>query len=161
MSIKKVKPNGSFISGKFSPKNPSKYIGDVNNIICRSSWETRFCNFCDSNEKILKWSSEPIGIEYYSKLDSKVHTYYVDFYIKVERHDGKIEEMILEIKPQRQTRKPILESQNPTAKALKAHNERLKVWITNMSKFEAAKEWAAKRGFRFAIVDENFLFKNK
>lgn len=161
MSIKKVKPNGSFISGKFAPKNPSKYIGDINNIICRSSWETRFCNFCDSNEKILKWSSEPIGIEYYSKLDSKVHTYYVDFYIKVERHDGKIEEMILEIKPQRQTKKPILESQNPTAKALKAHNERLKVWITNMSKFEAAKEWAAKRGFRFAIVDENFLFKNK
>lgn len=161
MSIKKVKPNGAFISGKFTPKNPHKYIGDINNIICRSSWETRFCNFCDSNEKILKWSSEPIGIEYYNKLDEKKHTYYVDFYIKVVKTDGSVEELILEIKPQRQTKKPILESANPTSKAIKAHNDRLRTWITNMSKFEAAKEWAAKRGFRFAIVDETFLFNSK
>jgi hypothetical protein len=161
MSIKKVKPSGGFISGKYKPRNPEKYIGDINNIICRSSWETRFCTFCDTNEKILKWSSEPIGIPYYSKLDGRQHTYYVDFYIRVEKHDGSIQEMILEIKPQRQVKKPVLESQKPTAKSIKAHNDRLRTWITNMSKFEAAMEWAHKRGFDFKIVDENFLFKNE
>jgi hypothetical protein len=161
MSIKKVKPSGGFISGQFSPKNPNKYIGDVNNIICRSSWETRFCNFCDTNDKIIKWSSEPIGIPYYSRLDQKVHTYYVDFYIKVEKHDGRLEEMILEIKPQKQTIKPVLEATRTTTKSLKAHNDRMRTWITNMCKFEAAKEWAEKRGFQFRVVDEKFLFQNR
>ena len=40
--IKKVKPNGEYRSGKYEPKNPEKYIGDIHNIIYRSSWEYRF-----------------------------------------------------------------------------------------------------------------------
>ena len=40
-------------SGKFTPKNPSKYRGDPTNIIYRSSWERRVMNYLD-NEKQTK-----------------------------------------------------------------------------------------------------------
>ena len=32
------------IKSLFKPTKPRKYKGDVSNIICRSSWERRFCN---------------------------------------------------------------------------------------------------------------------
>ena len=32
---------------KYTPMNPAKYKGDAKNIICRSSWEKRFCQYCD------------------------------------------------------------------------------------------------------------------
>ena len=37
----------------FRPHNPRKYKGDVRNIICRSSWENKFCSWCDLNENII------------------------------------------------------------------------------------------------------------
>ena len=160
MSIKKVKPNGLHRSGIFQPQNPDKYIGDLNKIIYRSSWEHRFCNYCDRNENILKWSSEPLAIDYWNPLDQKSHKYYVDFYIKTLREDGTEQEWIIEIKPESQTKKPIYEGKNMTAKKLDSYIHSTKVWITNQAKFKAAKEWADKRGFRFGIVDENFLFKS-
>ena len=48
-----------------------------------------------------------------------------------------------------------------TLKKLEKYNYDMKVWITNQAKFKAAKEWAAKRGFKFGVIDENFLFKSK
>ena len=37
----------------------------------------------------------------------------------------------------------------------------MQIWITNQAKFRAAKEWADKRGYRFGVIDENFLFKSR
>ena len=46
------------IKSKYKPNYPNKYKGDANNIICRSSWERRFCSWCDLNENIIEWGSE-------------------------------------------------------------------------------------------------------
>ena len=35
----------------FRPSFPKKYKGNPNNIICRSTWETKFCNYCDLRKK--------------------------------------------------------------------------------------------------------------
>lgn len=158
--IKKVKPNGEYKSGLYSPTNTDKYIGDIHNIIYRSSWEYRFCTYCDTNDSIVKWSSEPMSIDYYNPLDKKNHKYNVDFYIKTLNVEGEIQEWIIEIKPERQTQKPVYEG-SMTLSKLKSYNRNMKIWITNQSKFKAAKEWAEKRGFKFGVVDENFLFKSK
>ena len=158
--IKKVKPNGDYKSGKFETSKPEKYIGDIHNIIYRSSWEYRFCVYCDTNDSILKWSSEPIAIKYFNPLDKKEHDYNVDFYIKVLKESGEEQEWIIEIKPERQTQKPIYEGAMTLAK-LKSYNHSMQVWITNQAKFKAAKEWAEKRGYRFGVVDEKFLFKSR
>ena len=47
---------GESIKSLFKPTKPKKYKGDVTNIICRSSWERRFCNWCDLNENITELS---------------------------------------------------------------------------------------------------------
>lgn len=158
MSIKKVSPNGKFKSSKYKLINPEKYIGDIHNIICRSSWEHRFCTYCDLNESIVKWSSEPVGIDYYSPIDEKLHKYYVDFYIKIKLEDETEEEWIVEIKPENQRTKPVFEGYMTTRK-LKSYNDKLKTYIINQAKFRAAIKWAAKRGLKFKVIDENFLFK--
>jgi hypothetical protein len=159
MSIKNVKPNGRYKSGLYEPINPEKYIGDVHNIICRSSWEFRFCKYCDHNDKILKWSSEPLQIPYYNPLDKKEHKYHVDFYMKVLKDNGTESEWIIEVKPEAQYKKPELDGSHTVSK-LKAYNEKMQIWITNQSKFKAAKEWAEKRNYQFGVVDENFLFRS-
>jgi hypothetical protein len=158
--IKKVKPNGEYRSGKYEPKNHEKYIGDIHNIIYRSSWEYRFCTYCDTNDSIIKWSSEPVSIDYYNPLDKKSHKYHVDFYMKVLKDSGESQDWIIEIKPESQTKKPIYEGTMTVAK-LKSYNRNMQIWITNQAKFKAAKEWAEKRGYRFGVIDENFLFKSK
>jgi len=158
--IKKVKPNGEYKSGKFVPRNPDKYIGDIHNIIFRSSWEQRFCIYCDTNESILKWSSEPLKIPYYNPLDKKDHEYNVDFYMKTLNTDGTEQEWIIEIKPEKQTVKPVYEG-NMTTPKLKAYNRNMQIWITNQAKFKAAKFWAEQRGFKFGIINEKFLFGSK
>ena len=127
--IKKIKPNGDYKSGLFVPLNPEKYIGDVHNIICRSSWEFRFCKYCDTNERIAKWSSEPLVIPYYNPLDKKDHKYNVDFYMKVIQDDGDEKEWIIEIKPEIQHKKPLLEG-NATLSKLKSYNHKIHIWIT-------------------------------
>ena len=155
--IKKIKPNGPYKTGFYVPNNPDKYVGDINNIICRSSWEFRFAKYCDSNERILKWSSEPVPIPYYNPLDKKDHVYNVDNYIRVLKDDNTEQDWLIEVKPEKQHTKPKLEG-NVTMKKLKSYNHKMQVWITNQSKFKAAKQWAEGRGYKFGVVNENFLF---
>ena len=68
----------------YRPKNPKKYVGNTSNIICRSSWERIFCNFCDESDHIFTLASEEFSIPYISPLDNKRHRYYPDFLIKVK-----------------------------------------------------------------------------
>ena len=36
-------------SGKYQPKNPKKYIGNLSRIHYRSLWERKFMVYCDTN----------------------------------------------------------------------------------------------------------------
>lgn len=160
MDIKKLKPNGPWKSGKYYPVNPEKYIGDTYNIIYRSSWEYKFCQYCDINPNITKWSSEPTCIPYWSPVDKKEHKYYVDYYIQVKKGDV-YENWLIEIKPEDQyslSSRPVLEG-NVTEKKLKNYNYKLKTWIINRAKFEAATRYAESRGYKFGAINEKFLLR--
>lgn len=161
MDIKKLRPSGRFQSGKYTPQNPDKYIGDINNIIYRSSWERKFSQYCDLNPNILKWSSEPLVIKYWSPIDKKEHNYYPDYYIKVINSKKEVEEWIIDIKPQSQyklDKKPEIKG-CITEKKLKTYNEKLKIWITNRAKFESATRFAKERGYKFGAIDESFILR--
>ncbi|MCK9575597.1 MAG: TnsA endonuclease N-terminal domain-containing protein [Candidatus Pacearchaeota archaeon] len=156
--IKSIVPSRNVnITGKYVARNPVKYIGDITKIIYRSSWERKFCVFCDSSQKVLKWSSEPFAIQYISPIDKRVHEYFVDFYIKIEQSNGVVEEYLVEVKPKAQLLKPLPPKKN-THKMLMVYNEQLKTFIINTAKFAAAKMHAAKRGCKFLVVTEDFLF---
>ncbi len=106
MSIKKVKPTSKsgFKQGYYNPINPRKYIGE-HPIIYRSSWERKFCHWCDHNEEVIKWASEPFSVKYFNMLDKKFHNYYPDFYMKMDK-GGIMQEFVVEIKPKAQLQKP-------------------------------------------------------
>ena len=82
-NIKSVKPNGRYKSGKFIPKNPEKYVGDINNIIYRSSWEGRFCQYCDINPNIIKWSSEPLEIRFWNPKNDEMFMHFIGDQTKI------------------------------------------------------------------------------
>jgi hypothetical protein len=141
------------IKSRYKPSNPQKYVGDVNNIICRSSWERRFCVWCDSNENILEWGSEEFWIPYRSPVDNRVHKYFPDFFIKVRERDGSIKKYVIEVKPHRQTQQP-----NPKPKRkTKSWLYEVKTYAVNQAKWKAATEFCADRLLEFKIITENEL----
>jgi hypothetical protein len=77
------------IKSKYRPSFPSKYKGDPTNIICRSSWERKFCHWCDLNESIIEWGSEEFYIPYLSPVDNRVHKYYIHECMTYEVNQAK------------------------------------------------------------------------
>ena len=141
------------IKSKYKPSYPSKYKGDPNNIICRSSWERKFCRWCDLNENILQWGSEEFHIPYISPLDRRVHKYYPDFFVKMKKGD-KIEEYVVEIKPKAQLQKP-KEPKRKTAKALKNFKYAYESYVRNLCKTNALNKMAKERNCKVMLLTED------
>ena len=140
------------IKSLFKPTKPRKYKGDVTNIICRSSWERRFCNWCDLNENIVEWGSEEFWIPYLSPVDKRVHRYFPDFIIKVKESTGEIKTYVIEVKPKKQTKPP-----TKRKKVTKSYIYECTTWEVNKAKWRAAHEFCADRKIEFKIITEDEL----
>ena len=141
------------IKSKYKPSYPKKYKGNPDNIICRSSWERKFCKWCDLNENIMEWGSEEFWIPYVSPVDRRVHRYFPDFIIKVKESTGQIKTYVIEVKPHRQTQQP-----NPKPKRkTKSWLYEVKTYAVNQAKWKAATEFCADRLLEFKIITENEL----
>lgn len=135
--------------GFFKPKNPQKYKGNPTEIVYRSSWECRVMSFLDNNPSVVQWSSEEIVIPYLSPIDRKVHRYFPDFYIKVKDKNGKIKEMIWEIKPKKQSSQPKKQS-----RITQRYINEVVTWGINEAKWKAAEEYCLDRGWQFKVLTE-------
>ena len=138
--------------GKFMPKNPSKYKGDLSNIIYRSGYELKFMNWCDLNSDVLEWGSEEVVIPYRSPLDNRVHRYFVDFLVKVKQTDNTCKMILVEVKPYRFTQEPKI----PKRRTKRFINE-VKQWGVNLAKWESATEFCIDRGWEFKLITEKEL----
>jgi AAA+ ATPase superfamily predicted ATPase len=138
--------------GKFRTKNPSKYKGDVGNIVYRSLWELRFMKWCDQNISVQEWGSETVIVPYISPLDKKVHRYFVDFYIKIKDKNGGIQKYLVEIKPERFTKPPSI----PERKTKKFIDEVFQYGV-NEAKWKAAFEFCQDRNMKFMVLTEKDL----
>ena len=139
-------------SGKFSPKNPQKYIGDSTNIIYRSSWECKVMDWLDRNDDIISWASEELIIPYKSPIDNRFHRYFPDFLVKIKSKDGQMKTWMIEIKPKKQTREP----QKPK-RVTKQYISEVVTWGVNQSKWKSATEYCLDRGWEFKIMTEDHL----
>ena len=137
---------------KYKPSYPSKYKGDFTNIICRSSWERKFCRWCDLNENILQWGSEEFHIPYISPVDRRVHKYFPDFIIKVRESTGAIKTYVIEVKPYRETLPPV-----PGKKQKKTLIRECKTYAVNQAKWKAAVEFCEDRRITFKVITEKEL----
>lgn len=138
--------------GRYRVTNPSKYKGDLKEIVYRSSWELRFMKWCDNNPSVLEWGSETIVIPYRSPVDNKFHRYFVDFYIKVKNKNGTTTKYLVEIKPEKFTKPPEIPQ-----KKTKRFIEEVFQYGTNQAKWKAANEFCVDRGMQFLVLTENDL----
>lgn len=137
-----------YLQGLFKPLNPSKYSGDVKNIVYRSSWEMAFMCRLDKDDNVVEWSSEEVVIIYISPVDGKPHRYFMDF--KVKYKDGRV--FLYEIKPAAK-RVPPKQPKRLTKRFLTETKE----FGVNMAKWHAASLYATRRGWEFAILSEKEL----
>lgn len=138
--------------GRYRVTNVSKYRGDLNEIIYRSSWELKFMKWCDTNPSVLEWGSETMVIPYKSPLDSKIHRYFVDFYIKVKDKNGNIMKYLVEIKPEKFTKPPEI----PKRQTKKFIDE-VFLYGQNQAKWKAANEFCVAKGMKFLVLTEKDL----
>lgn len=140
--------------GRYKPKNPKKYRGDIKNIVYRSLWERRFMKYCDTNPSVLLWCSEELVIPYFSPIDKKVHRYFPDFLIKIKDENEKIRTIVIEVKPKKQTVPP---KKRKNGKKSFAYLEEVRTWGINEAKWKAAEEYCADRMWEFKILTEDHL----
>ena len=138
--------------GKYKPLRPYKYKGDPTKIIYRSLWERKFMQYCDDNMNILEWGSEEMYVWYKSPIDNRAHRYFPDFYIKVRETTGKINKMVIEVKPKKQCMEP----KRPKKKT-RGYIYEVREYARNQAKWKAAKSYCLDRGYEFKILTENEL----
>lgn len=132
---------------RFLPANPQKYVGDVENIWARSSWEVSVMKWMDSRSAVIRWGSEETEIPYLSPLDSRVHRYFPDFFIEYRDAEGNILKEIVEVKP-------LHESEEKFAK----HQRSKDALLVNNAKWKAAAIWCEQRGMKFRVITEKSIF---
>ena len=140
----------------FTPKYPDKYVGkNVNKIVCRSSWEFKFCNWLDLNVNVMEWASECLKIPYYDPIKRKKRNYIPDFFMSIRNKNNELERFIIEIKPHNQSVKP-RNSKNKTQARLIEENA---IFLNNQAKWNSAKAYCEKYGLKFKVLTEKELFK--
>ena len=140
------------IKSRYKPKNPQKYQGNPNNIICRSSWERKLCVWCDVNKNIISWASEEMSIPYLSPKDNRVHRYYPDYLIKVKEKNNKISSYVIEVKPKKQTQPP-----KKRSRVTKSYIYECQTYAINQAKWKAANEFCKDNKIEFKIITEDEL----
>lgn len=142
------------MSGRFMPKNPQKYVGNVHNIMFRSSWEVRFMQWLDTNNAVLRWGSEELAIPYVNpiKIDAngrpKISRYFPDFIMLYRDSSGNIKKEIIEVKPYKESViTPKMSERDKMAYAV------------NQAKWKAASIFAESQGATFRVVTEKSLFR--
>lgn len=137
---------------RFRPRNPEKYKGNPANIIYRSNLELTLMRYLDCSPAIIWWRSEEFFIPYFSPVDGKSHRYYPDFHVKLKDIEGKIKEVVIEIKPDSQTREPVKGN-----KKEKTYIKEVMDWGRNQAKWKAAEKYCDNLGWEFQIVTEKDL----
>lgn len=112
----------------------------------------------DADPNIISWGSEELVIQY-SDLGTrsadgspKLRRYYPDFIIKKRGKDGKIEVIVIEVKPYAQSVPP--ERGKKTDKRFLGE---CKTFATNVSKWKSASRYCASKGWRFIVITEKEL----
>lgn len=140
---------GRFAQGKFSLKNPDKYVGKKTPTY-RSSWEFAFMKMCDEHPSVTKWASEAIRIPYRNPLTGKSTIYVPDFFIAYSDATGIQRVELIEVKPENQTLKEKLGRSHANQAA----------WIVNQAKWGAARAFCKQKSIIFRVVSEHDIFHN-
>lgn len=137
----------NFSQGTYQVRNPQKYVGKGQPRF-RSSWESVFMQFCDTNDNVINWASEPVSIPYRHPLTGKMTTYVPDFIVTYRGPNNTVRAELIEIKPKNQS---VLEN--------KMKDRDKAVIAINYAKWDQATKWARQNGMTFRVITENDIFR--
>lgn len=146
------KKNKNYKQGIFKPKNSQKYKGTLP-IVYRSGLELKAFRYLDNNPNVITWGSESIVIPYQSPSDGKLHRYFVDLVAALKTKDGDIKKLLIEVKPEKQTRPPIINNKKKQTTMIYEKYQ----WAINQAKWNAAKSWCKAKNYLFIILNEKHL----
>lgn len=156
-------------AGYYKPTNPEKYIGDTRKIQYRSQMELKFYKMCDESPKIKRWAVEenfmrvryphPWKKDVYDKRKPKISNYYPDGYVEIDVGEGVIKKYLIEIKPKEMLKPPPPLSKNATRKQHENRKKKLMQVAVNIAKYNAAKTFAAKKGWKYIFLTDSFFGK--
>ena len=136
----------SFRQGLYEVRNANKYMGNGKPRF-RSGWEMSFMTFCDNNDNIIQWASEPVRIPYRHPLTGKMTMYVPDFIVVYRGPNNTTKAELIEIKPRSQS---VVEGRmKDTQRAIVA---------VNHAKWASANAWARQNGMSFRVITESDIF---
>ena len=138
--------------GRYLPSYPKKYNGNTKNIVYRSLWERTFMKYCDLTESVKEWQSEEFFIPYVSPVDKRIHRYFPDFWVKKRNSTGIIEQVVIEVKPQKHIDPPKVQKRKT-----RRYMGEMARHAVNMRKFEVAERFCSDRGMKFQLMTEKEL----
>jgi len=142
----------------FSPKNVTKYVG-TSLPIARSNLERKLMLALDTSMHVLQWTSEQPLIPYVHPIRTLqegkqiVWNYHPDFLIKYTNGEKTWVEMV-EIKPAKQTKKPLPWGKGRSKKLAEYEAE---TYAVNIAKWEKAIALCEENGWTFRIVTEQTI----
>lgn len=156
----KSRNNKGYKEGLFTPRNPEKYIGDLADIVYRSSWEEHAFKFLDNNPNVIHWAAEPLPIAYLKPVPRsrqypegfRPANYFPDLFVEYVNRDGTVIKELIEIKPLKQTKRSRSKKESVRLQEDYVH-------AVNHAKWNAAKAWCEKYGIKFSILTEKSLFR--
>ena len=108
--------------------------------------------YFDHNPNIVEWASEELFVPYKNPIDGKMHRYFPDFVIKARQTGGKLQTIMIEVKPYKQTLSPTIQKRKT-----KRYLNEVKTFAINTYKWEAAQSFCDDRMWKFQILTEKEL----
>ena len=94
------------------------------------------------------------GVQVYrSPVDSRLHRYFPDFWVKKRDMNGKINISVIEVNPKAQCKRPVKDPKHP-----RRYLKQVKTFAINEAKWEAATDFCKDRRWQFQIMTEDNLF---
>lgn len=109
-------------------------------------------DYLDKHQDVITWQSEEFYIPYRSPIDNRIHRYFPDFLVKKREKDGTVKTVLIEVKPEKQTKPP----KHP-GKVTKTYIKEVYTWGVNEAKWKAAEEYCQDRGWSFHVFTEKQL----
>ena len=145
-----MRKDSRYVQGIFTPKNPKKCLSRQN--VYRSSLELQMFRYLDRSSNVVLWASEKCVVPYVAP-DGRTRRYFVDLMAHVKDKEGNIKKLLIEVKPERQTKPPTI-SNKKSPKTMMYENY---TYAVNLAKWEAAREYATRRGYTFVIFNEKHI----
>lgn len=152
-----MKPNlkSKHREGYYSVLNKDKYLGDLNKVIFRSSYEETLFKELDLDPAVLYWVAEPpeLKIRYWNPVKLRWAFYFPDV-MCVKRHGDRQVKCLIEIKPKSKLKLPVRPKTNDQKK-LASFQKKMADYMVIDAKRKSAVEFCKQKGMLYVFITED------